>query len=87
MVSEHSTRPVSRVSAASIEELLGTLCVTFGFCLHSPEYDLLCDSPPDTAQAFLDAVFRAEGWDPSSADRKMYASMLEEVRRVFEQRT
>jgi hypothetical protein len=86
MVSETPTQPASSVPAESIEELLGTLCVTYGFCLRSPYYDQLCDSPPGTAQAFLDAVFRAEGLDPHTADSKLYEPMLEVVRSVFDQR-
>ena len=85
MASKASTPPASRVPAESIEELLGKLCVTYGFCLHSPHYDQLCDSPPSSAEAFLDAVFRAEGLDPRTADSKLYKPMLEVVRSAFDQ--
>ena len=71
------------ISADAAEELLGILCVTYGFCLHSPAYDELCDSPPARPEEFLDAVIRADGTDPGKVDGKMYQAMLKEVRRAF----
>ena len=72
------------ITAEKAERLLGVLCVTYGFCLHSPEYDDLCDSPPESPRAFLDAVFRAEGFSLETADLNMYRAMLKEVQMAFD---
>jgi hypothetical protein len=52
-------------SRDQIESLLYDLCVTYGFCLPETENEKLVDDPPGTVDAFTDAVYRAEGMDPS----------------------
>jgi hypothetical protein len=45
--------------------LLDELCVELGFCLPAAERDTLMNAPPRDVDAFTDAVFAAEGMDPS----------------------
>ncbi len=45
--------------------LLEELCVELGFCGQTAEYDMLMNAPPRDLDAFTDAVFAAEGMDPS----------------------
>jgi hypothetical protein len=45
--------------------LLDELCMELGFCLPAAERDRLMRTPPRDADAFTDAVFAAEGMDPS----------------------
>jgi hypothetical protein len=66
-----------------VETLLGKLCVDLGFCLHSPEYDELCDNPPEKINAFTNAVFAAEGMNPETADRCLYRRVQEYVAEAF----
>jgi hypothetical protein len=61
--------------------LLDALCAEFGFCLPPSEQDKLIATPPETADAFTDAVFAAEGFDPGSADRRLWTLMRERVHR------
>ena len=73
-----------RMTAEKVEKLLGVLCVKFGFCLHASQYDELCDSPPGSPREFLDAVLRAEGYSPETADPQTFRAMLNEVQMAFE---
>lgn len=47
-----------------IEKLLTELCVVLGFCLSPDAVARLKSEPPADADAFADAVIRAEGLDP-----------------------
>jgi hypothetical protein len=58
------TKPRSRVEAA-----LSELCVTYGYCLAGEENDALVADPPGDPDTFLDAVFVAEGNDPTVLDK------------------
>jgi nitrous oxide reductase len=66
-----------------VEALLWKLCVDLGICLHSPESDQLCDDPPEDVAAFVDAVFTAEGMDPTTADRHLYRQVRDYVTDAF----
>lgn len=74
----------SVLSPDAIELLLGKLCVDLGFCLHSPEYDELCDNPPDDIDAFVNAVYVAEGLDPATADRALYRQVRAYVKQAVD---
>jgi hypothetical protein len=54
-----------------------------GFCLPPAEQVRLTDDPPDSADAFTDAIFTAEGLDPSTADRNLYRQVQRLVREAF----
>ena len=58
--------------------LLKTLCETLGYCLPLREQERILSNPPLTVYEFTEAVFVADGEDPSSADKKI----LNDVRMV-----
>ena len=58
--------------------LLKTLCERLGYCLPPREQERILSNPPLTVYEFTDAVFVADGEDPSSADKKI----LNDVRMV-----
>ncbi|MBV9927571.1 MAG: hypothetical protein JOZ96_21315 [Acidobacteria bacterium] len=49
-----------------IAYLLDELCIELGFCLPPDEQMRLQDEPPEDVDAFTDAVFRAEGLEPTA---------------------
>lgn len=51
--------------AIEVQHLLDELCVELGFCLPSTEQQRLLNAPLRDADAFTNAVFAAEGMDPS----------------------
>ena len=69
---------------SEVEELLNTLCVKLGFCLHSPHYGDLCENPPDSAASFTDAVVVAEGMNVTTIDRTLYRQVRDCVVEAFE---
>ena len=62
------------MSPKQIQLLLDELCVDLGFCLPADAQAQLVNRPPSDAEAFTDAVIRAEGLDP-------YASIPLRLRR------
>jgi hypothetical protein len=60
------------LSERESESLLSKLCSGLGFCLSPNARRRLLANPPAGADAFADAVFVAEGLDPSTADRHLY---------------
>jgi hypothetical protein len=54
-----------RLSPSQVAALLYDLCVDYGFCLPPQENERLKAEPPTEVDAFTDAVFVAEGMDPS----------------------
>lgn len=76
--------PVNDIPTADdIETLLEMLCVELGICLQGETYDRLVDSPPSSAAAFTDAVFRAQGLDPAS-NGKLHRQVQFRVSQVFD---
>ena len=73
-----------KLSQVEAGKLLGVLCVKYGFCLPPLWHARLQRNPPRSIEKFVDAVFRAEGLDPNTADSGMYKAMREEVRQAFE---
>jgi hypothetical protein len=61
--------------------LLDELCVEFGFCLPPTERDAFLNAPPHNVDAFTDAVFAAEGMDPS-----LHKQLRRAVRNNIQQR-
>jgi hypothetical protein len=66
-------------SPKQVKVLLDKLCIDLGFCLPPAEQVQLCNDPPETALAFTDAVFRAEGLNPEHADRHLYRQVRDYV--------
>ena len=60
--------------------LLDELCTELGFCLRPEQRAALEASPPRNADAFAEAVFAAEGIDPSNSKR-LYAQVRDKVQR------
>jgi hypothetical protein len=61
--------------------LLDELCVELGLCLPAAERDALMNAPPSDVDAFTDAVFAAEGMDPS-----LHKQLRRAMRNKIEQR-
>ena len=66
------------------ESLLSELCFELGFCLPPEDEDKLIETPPNTVEAFTDAVFLAEGLDPQNADRHLYRQVRDKVAETFQ---
>ena len=74
----------STPTARQIEYLLGDLCSRLGFCLPPEEYDRLLAQPPADVDAFTDAVFEAEGMDPTDSQyRNVRGQARDLVSRTF----
>lgn len=75
--------PVENIRAVldpdQVRFLLATLCEKLGYCLPPQEQERIASNPPLTVYEFTEAVFVAEGDDPTSADKKM----LNDVRTVI----
>ena len=63
--------------------LLDDLCIRLGFCLPPLDRTQLRDCPPPDPRSFTDAVFRAEGLDPSTADLHLYRQVKARITRAF----
>lgn len=72
-------------TADDLETLLGVLCAELGICFHGEPYNRLVDTPPADAAAFTDAVFVAQGLDPTSHAR-LYSQVQFRVAQVFDSR-
>ena len=67
-----------------IDLLLDTLCVRLGFCLAPSDRQRMRTNPQSNVVAFTDAVFVAEGLDPTVADRHLYRQVRDLVREAFD---
>lgn len=79
-------RPVSRrrpgkssIRESRAELALGELCSKLGYCDARYQQDAIFANPPQDAQAFVDAVLRAEGLDPILVPRQDRGPMLDIV--------
>ena len=70
------------LSPKAVEYLLESLCADLGFCLHSPEYDELCNNPPDDIASFVNAIYAAEHLDPATADKRIYRQVVAYVQKA-----
>ena len=66
-----------------VELLLQKLCVDLGFCLEPDEAARLQAAPPTDMRAFADAVFLADGFDPSTADRRLWRQVRDVIAAAF----
>jgi hypothetical protein len=62
-----------------VDLLLYELCVKLGFCLPPEETMKLVENPPEEVDAFVDAVIRAEGLDPTILDSRVRRQVSELV--------
>ena len=74
------------LSATEVAWLLEKLCVDVGFCLAPSHRQELQQNPPPDPSAFADAVFLAEGLDPSMAERHLYRKVRSLISQAFSQR-
>jgi hypothetical protein len=72
------------LTRAETESLLSKLCIELGFCLPPEDDARLIESPPDTVEAFTDAVFIAEGLNPEYAERHLYRQVRDKVAEAFQ---
>jgi hypothetical protein len=56
----------TQLTESQVKALLYELCVRLGFCLPPIDQRRLEGSPPSDVEAFADAVYAAEGADPSA---------------------
>lgn len=63
--------------------LLKPLCERLGYCLPAREQERILDNPPLTVYEFTEAVFVADGEDPSSADKKLVNDVSKVVAAAF----
>jgi hypothetical protein len=73
----------STISPQDAKILLEKLCTAYGFCLTPLWKARLINCPPQSVQKYADTVFLAEELEPSSVDRDLYKSVLNEVRMAF----
>ena len=71
------------LSAREVRSLLSKLCGELRFCLPEAAGERLERNPPTDAREFADAVFRAEGLDPLTADRQVYRQVKAVVADAF----
>jgi len=64
-----------------ITALLSELCVTYGYCLPPDDQEALLTDPPLEADAFIDAVLRAEGRAPILLDADELRELVEVARK------
>ncbi|TKB68344.1 MAG: hypothetical protein E8D47_02475 [Nitrospira sp.] len=72
------------ISVVEARRVLGVLCSKYGFCLPPLWNARLEKNPPRSVAKFTDTVFRAEGFDPATADSALSKSILAEVQEGFE---
>jgi hypothetical protein len=78
-----STVVVPTLNPSSVDVLLDGLCITLGFCL-LPEARLkLRHDPALDVATFTNAVFLAEGLEPSRADRQLYRRVRDMIQDAF----
>ncbi len=84
MPNSQSHAHAEEISEPQARMLLDVLCGKYGFCLSPLWHARLLKNPPRSIDKFTDTVFFAEGLNPGTADRTLYRSIHEEVRRAFE---
>ena len=75
-----SDSPLSEVEA---HYLLKDLCVQLGYFLPPDDIARLTTNPPTDVDAFVEAVFVAEGFDPELVERRSRKAVREIVARSF----
>src|SRR5262245_48847308 len=71
------------LSPTKFDALLYHLCVEYGFCLQPDARRKLCADAPADVTAFTDAVYRAEGLEPATANQRVYRLVHAAVERAF----
>ncbi|MCP5020421.1 MAG: hypothetical protein GY930_01485 [bacterium] len=71
------------INEKEVRDLLCNLCVELGFCLSPEDGKRIEEDPPSDVITFTDAVFVAEGLDPSTADRHLYRQVRDMIAEAF----
>jgi hypothetical protein len=74
---------VGMIDKAKVPELLYDLCVVLGYCLPHPVQTQIENDPPQTVDAFTDAVFIGEGMDKKKYPEK-WLQVRERVENFFD---
>ncbi len=74
------------LGATEVAWLLDKLCVDVGLCLAPSRRQELQQNPPLDPITFTDAVFLAEGLDPSMVERHLYRQVHSLISQAFSQR-
>ncbi|RSN51860.1 hypothetical protein DMH08_29760 [Actinomadura sp. WAC 06369] len=83
MSANMGTVSAQQLPPEDVASLLRDLCIELGFCLPPEDHAALCASPPPDADAFTEAVFRAEGMD-AEPHETLWQQVHERVARTFE---
>jgi hypothetical protein len=87
-MARHQRTLVNHISAVlepkEVESLLSKLCDQLGFCLPPDDKLRIQSSPPADIDAFVHAVFTAEGLDPLSAETQLYHQVRHAVAMAFQ---
>ena len=67
-----------------VSALLSKLCIDLGFCLPPEDFARLCQTPPGTVEAFAEAVFAAEQYDPRQTDLRLYRRVRATIQGAFQ---
>lgn len=65
------------------DKLLNDLCVVYGYCLSPDDQQRIIADPPQTIDAFTDAVIIAEGLDPVRMDTERRRELRRMVAAAF----
>jgi hypothetical protein len=71
------------IAKEKVPELLYDLCVVLGYCLPPPAHTQIENDPPQTVDAFTDAVFIGEGMDKNRYPKK-WLQVRERVQSFFD---
>lgn len=71
--------------AVDVARLLENLCVRLGYCLPPEAQQSLVAAPPQSIDAFTNAVIRAEGRDPILVDNHSWRQVRAIVAEAFGQ--
>jgi hypothetical protein len=72
------------LSPIEVHYLLRDLCVKLGFCIPPKAQQQLEANPPAAIDAFVRAVYIAEGMDPDLAEQNLYRQVCELASDAFE---
>jgi hypothetical protein len=74
---------LNRPDTATRMQLLCELCLDLGFCLPPSEQTRLAVERPSSADELTDAIFAAEGLDPTLANRTLWKKVRDRVPTYF----
>lgn len=76
-------RDRATIGRVDVDELLNDLCVVYGYCLPPDDQQRIIADPPQTIDAFTDAVIVAECLDPVRMDTESRRELRRMVAAAF----